>query len=206
MCSFSEQGTFIFAGSNDCCVYVWHWDLDVEHSRRCGDESSALITGDMNLSNGSSPPAEEEESMRYAYLLPFYPASYCAKGISVTCQPFAFCLSSSNTGAPCLIRRMRKMLPGGFQGSRVTSWSLTAVLLGTITSLHAMRRRAAIPVQIGRTPSEVCRLQGHRHDVLLLQVSHDSSGIATGSKDGCVRVTAPFSSPLKLPSSLSLCS
>ena len=92
MCSFSEQGTFIFAGSNDCCVYVWHWDLDVEHLRRCGDESSALITGDMNLSNGSSPPAEEEESMRYAYLLPFYPASYCAKGISVTCQPFAFCL------------------------------------------------------------------------------------------------------------------
>lgn len=39
-------------------------------------------------------------------------------------------------------------------------------------------------------PSEICRLQGHRHDVLLLQVSHDSSGIATGSKDGCVRVSS----------------
>ena len=38
-------------------------------------------------------------------------------------------------------------------------------------------------------PSELCRLQGHRHDVLLLQVSHDSQAIATGSKDGCVRVS-----------------
>lgn len=37
-------------------------------------------------------------------------------------------------------------------------------------------------------PSEVCRLEGHKNDVLLLLFSPDSEGIATGSKDGCVRV------------------
>ena len=40
-------------------------------------------------------------------------------------------------------------------------------------------------------PSELCKLQGHRHDVLLLQFSHDGDGIATGSKDGTVRVRDP---------------
>ena len=29
MCSFSEDGEHIFAGCNDCCVYIWHWDLDL---------------------------------------------------------------------------------------------------------------------------------------------------------------------------------
>lgn len=48
-------------------------------------------------------------------------------------------------------------------------------------------------------PSEICRLQGHRHDVLLLQVSHDSGAVATGSKDGCVRVS--LSLPCRLASS-----
>ena len=43
--------------------------------------------------------------------------------------------------------------------------------------------------------NELCRLQGHRHDVLLLQVSHDSKAIATGSKDGCVRVSNARRSP-----------
>ena len=38
-------------------------------------------------------------------------------------------------------------------------------------------------------PTELCRLQGHRHDVLLLQFSHNSKGIATGAKDGSVRVS-----------------
>ena len=37
-------------------------------------------------------------------------------------------------------------------------------------------------------PREVCQLAGHRHDVLLLQFSHDGQSIATGSKDGSVRV------------------
>ena len=37
-------------------------------------------------------------------------------------------------------------------------------------------------------PQEICRLGGHVNDVLLLQFSHDGQSIATGSKDGTMRV------------------
>ena len=36
--------------------------------------------------------------------------------------------------------------------------------------------------------SELCRLQGHRNNVILLQFSHNGTRIATGSKDGTVRI------------------
>ena len=61
------------------------------------------------------------------------------------------------------------------------------VLHGTIIFPCDVHRMSAERME--RVPSEVCKLEGHRHDVLLLQVSHDSTGIATGSKDGCVRVS-----------------
>jgi hypothetical protein len=38
-------------------------------------------------------------------------------------------------------------------------------------------------------PTELCRLEGHKNDVLLLLFSPDGEGIATGSKDGHVRVS-----------------
>ena len=38
-------------------------------------------------------------------------------------------------------------------------------------------------------PKELCRLEGHKHDVVLLRFSPDGSGFATGSKDGTVRVS-----------------
>lgn len=41
-------------------------------------------------------------------------------------------------------------------------------------------------------PQEVCRLGGHVNDVLLLQFSHDGQSIATGSKDGTMRVIRIF--------------
>ena len=66
VCSFSEQGTFIFAGSNDCCVYVWHWDLDPEHWRKCGSAASALFTRDNNQCIDLSLPPQELDSLRYA--------------------------------------------------------------------------------------------------------------------------------------------
>ena len=87
---------------------------------------------------------------------------------------------------------------GGKHADRGLLWAPVLMSLGLTASgrlthdvifRHVMRRRAPSPMRLESAPSEVCRLQGHRHDVLLLQVSHDSSGIATGSKDGCVRVS-----------------
>lgn len=40
-------------------------------------------------------------------------------------------------------------------------------------------------------PREVCRLEGHKNDVMLLMFSPDSKAIATGSKDGFLRVSTP---------------
>jgi hypothetical protein len=41
-------------------------------------------------------------------------------------------------------------------------------------------------------PRELCQLRGHRNDVVLLQFSHGGDRVATGSKDGTVRVSALF--------------
>lgn len=40
-------------------------------------------------------------------------------------------------------------------------------------------------------PQEMCKLTGHINDVLLLQFNHAGDMIATGSKDGTVRVGGP---------------
>lgn len=37
-------------------------------------------------------------------------------------------------------------------------------------------------------PTELCRLAGHKNDILLLQFSHDCGAFGTGSRDGTLRV------------------
>jgi WD40 repeat protein len=54
---------------------------------------------------------------------------------------------------------------------------------GASAVLSPLQDAAAWPL-----PQECCKLTGHRNDILLLQFSHDGEGIATGSKDGSVRV------------------
>ena len=27
VCAFSKDGAYIVAGANDCCLYVWHWEV-----------------------------------------------------------------------------------------------------------------------------------------------------------------------------------
>ena len=49
VCGFTEDGRFIFAGSNDCCIYVWHWDLGVTANAR------------RQHRGGSNPYATQEE-------------------------------------------------------------------------------------------------------------------------------------------------
>lgn len=49
VCGFTEDGRFIFAGSNDCCIYVWHWDLGVS------------MNATRQHRGGSNPYAPQEE-------------------------------------------------------------------------------------------------------------------------------------------------
>ena len=39
VCSFSKDGAHIVAGANDCCVYVWHWDIAPRQRYRASGRS-----------------------------------------------------------------------------------------------------------------------------------------------------------------------
>jgi hypothetical protein len=37
VCGFSKDGAHILAGANDCCVYVWHWDIARRPRQKASD-------------------------------------------------------------------------------------------------------------------------------------------------------------------------
>ena len=74
----------------------------------------------------------------------------------------------------------------------VWSWDMFPQQPQPATALHS--RSSATPAvdaaSLGETaaPQQLAILQGHENDVLLLQFSGDSNALATGSKDGSLRV------------------
>jgi WD40 repeat protein len=117
VCGFSPDGSHIVAGSNDCHIYAWFWDI----------------------------------------------ASAADKGKAAAKQGFYNVVSEEDAA--------RNLAPAAAVDLEAGDWP---------------------------EPQETCRLGGHVNDVLLLQFSHDGHSIATGSKDGTMRVSTPF--PLLLPS------
>lgn len=117
VCGFSPDGSHIVAGSNDCHIYAWFWDI----------------------------------------------ASAADKGKAAAKQGFYNVMSEEDA--------VRNLSPAAAVDLEAGDWP---------------------------EPQETCRLGGHVNDVLLLQFSHDGHSIATGSKDGTMRVSTPF--PLLLPS------
>lgn len=107
MCGFSPDGSHIVAGSNDCHIYAWFWDI----------------------------------------------ASAADKGKAAAKLGFYNVVSEQDAA--------RNLEPAAAVDLEAADWP---------------------------EPQEVCRLGGHVNDVLLLQFSHDGQSIATGSKDGTMRV------------------
>ena len=119
VCGFSPDGSHIVAGSNDCHIYAWFWDI----------------------------------------------ASAADKGKAAAKQGFYNVVSEEDAA--------RNLAPAAAVDLEAGDWP---------------------------EPQETCRLGGHVNDVLLLQFSHDGHSIATGSKDGTMRVSPPSHFPLLPPS------
>ena len=111
VCGFSPDGSHIVAGSNDCHIYAWFWDI----------------------------------------------AAAADKGKAAAKQGFYNVFSQQDAA--------RNLEPPAAVELEASDWP---------------------------EPQEVCRLGGHVNDVLLLQFSHDGQSIATGSKDGTMRVNLMF--------------
>ena len=68
------------------------------------------------------------------------------------------------------------------------SWDPTGVLAGPKCGTDAAGQPQEPCGTARPQPQELCRLQGHKNDVHLLQFSRAGTAVATGSRDGFVRV------------------
>lgn len=116
VCGFSPDGSHIVAGSSDCHIYAWFWDI----------------------------------------------AAVADKGKAAAKQGFYNVVSEEDAA--------RNLAPAAAVDLEAVDWP---------------------------EPQETCRLGGHVNDVLLLQFSHDGQSIATGSKDGTMRVSTHHLKPYR---------
>lgn len=95
---------------------------------------------------------------------------------------------ASAAAAPAPERIVEGQAPAAEGLSRVVAGAGVSALLEQGLSRVAAGAEASALAAECAAPVPLCRLGGHRHDVLLLLFSHDGAGFATGSKDGTVRV------------------
>ncbi len=117
VCGFTEDGQFIFAGSNDCCIYVWHWDLGVDVDPRWKHRGG---------SNPYAPPEVVEDELegpsdagtRCAFL---YTNAFSARLPNICCPQSTF---PNAAPASCFSRKQKpafnsltvKLVKDGYAG------------------------------------------------------------------------------------------
>ena len=100
---------------------------------------------------------------------------------------------ASAAAAPAPERNVEGQAPAAEGLPRVVAGAEVSALLGQgLSRVTAGAEASALAAECA-APVPLCRLGGHRHDVLLLLFSHDGAGFATGSKDGTVRVCITLS-------------
>ena len=184
VCGFSRDGTHIVAGGNDCNVYVWEWGV-----QRPGQQQQAM-------------PAQQRGGRRGS----LGAASGTPKAAGGAKAPAAASVADGQGSAAAAAAAEQQAEPDRMQDAQQPPPPSEQQQQQHASPAASGRRRQASPRQAGTpnaaaasadaaedapwpAPVEVCQLKGHRNDVVLLQFSHDGERVATGSKDGSVRVS-----------------
>ncbi|KAL4448446.1 hypothetical protein ABPG75_005665 [Micractinium tetrahymenae] len=210
VCGFSRDGAHIVAGGNDCSVYVWQWEAPPaagaeqqqqlhqlpasppgKDGRRFAGASPGALAGQASAAaavRATSPLPGQQQQEGAACGQAAEPAAEAAAGeapgFSAAAGPSG-CAQPADPPAAEERQQHAQPLPvaqqqgeqGGQQAQRQRGGGAPAA------ALAAAAEDAPWPA-----PKEVCQLKGHRNDVILLQFSHAGDRVATGSKDGSVRV------------------
>lgn len=210
MCSFSRDGQYIAAGGNDCNCYVWQWEFargaqqgagcSVKlQTQQCGGIASEHIQPshtqlEPSLPGSPSQPHTIAEGSTCDQLPPSARAAAVADGSNdATTEARG---ASFGAASPAAAAQQTQADAAQESSAQHNIAARSAVADAQAAYVAAQAAVAVSEVTIGTilrpnqwpVPREVCRLEGHRNDVPLLMFSPDSTTIATGSKDGLVRV------------------
>ena len=194
VCSFSRDGRYIVAGSNDCSCYVWSWDTP---------SCSLQQPEDSTPPRGDPLPSISEQCALRSTAAPGTPGaatglagSVSAAAASEDGRPAATGGAASPAGAELAAVADRESpeppaCPSPGRAARAAAAQAQADYVAAQAGALAAEAAAPLAASVPNSwaaPQEVCRLEGHKNDVMLLSFSPDSQAIATGSKDGFLRV------------------
>lgn len=195
VCGFSPDGTHIVAGGNDCSVYVWQWEVPSagsaaqQHQQRQQHLAvSPAGRGSSRLAGATPGVPAGQAAAAAAAALPTSPgAAGQLQGAGAACEAESAEMASEAAA-------LEAALPGAAADARQQH---SQPLPASQQQGQQARRQPALAGAIAAedapwpVPKEVCQLKGHRNDAILLQFSHAGDRVATGSKDGSVRVRQP---------------
>ncbi|PSC70372.1 WD40 YVTN repeat-like-containing domain,Bromodomain isoform [Micractinium conductrix] len=201
VCGFSRDGTHIVAGGNDCSVYVWQWEVPgaapVPQQRRTSlGRGTGTPSGPAAAAAGASPamsPAaaaqQQQQQRRRPVPLAELPEEQLAPAVAAAAVAAAVAAADGADAAGPSAHRPQEVHQPPAGAAQQQQQQEPAPRRGRAQrGAAAAADAAAGPPAPWPLPKEICQLKGHRNDIILLQFSNGGDHVATGSKDGSVRV------------------